>query len=159
MPNAAPTARARSEPRQVNPQLIYLLKDFKTNPQLYPKDKKDELLKPYRESGELEYLMNNKEVLEAMWKNTRLTPAPASAPEGYDPGRQSSEGRMGSQGRAMGPYQQHTFVPKADKFRTVPCKYYHRYYNCEAVPRAAARSITAPSSTTTATRGCQCRQE
>ena len=22
----------------------------------------------------------------------------------------------------------HTFVPKADKFRTVPCKYYHRYF-------------------------------
>ena len=79
------------------------------------------MLKPYRESGELEYLMNNKEVLEAMWKSTRLTPTHAP----YDAGRQGSEGRMGSQGRGMPTYQ-HTFVPKADKFRTVPCKYYHR---------------------------------
>lgn len=120
MPNKA--LPSRSEPRQVDPHLIYLLKDFKTNPQLYPKEKKDELLKPYRDSGELDYLMNNKEVLEAMWKNTHLTQNRGS----YDPNRQGSEGRMGSQGRAMPMAMHTTFVPKADKFRTVPCKYYHR---------------------------------
>ncbi len=113
---------SRSEPRQIDPQLIYLLKEFKLNPQMYPKERTEQLLKPYRDSGELEYLMNNKEVLEAKWKSTRGPQNPGAAV--YD-SRSGSEGRPPSHPRSM-PYA-HSFVPKADKYRTVPCKYYHRY--------------------------------
>ena len=40
------------------------------NPTSYTKEKTEQLLKPYKDSGELDYLMKNKEVLEAMLKNT-----------------------------------------------------------------------------------------
>jgi hypothetical protein len=47
----------------VDPYLINMLKDFKINPQMYTKEKTEQLLKPYKDSGELDYLMKNKEVL------------------------------------------------------------------------------------------------
>jgi len=74
MPNERPAERSRSETRQIDPQLIYLLRDFKLNPQLYTKEKTEQLLKPYRDSGELDYLMRNKEVLETMLKNASSAP-------------------------------------------------------------------------------------
>jgi len=40
----------------------------------------------------------------------------------------------------MGGYG-HTFVPKADKYRTVPCKYYHGYFYIYLVLKAATKSI------------------
>lgn len=121
--------RGRSEPRQIDPQLIYLLRDFKLNPQLYSKEKTEQLLKPYRDSGELDFLMRNKEVLEAMLKSAGSAPqskqgAPVQ-PAGAQFRKESAE-RGSSQQPAMGLAHGHTFVPKADKFRTVPCKYYHR---------------------------------
>jgi hypothetical protein len=45
----------------------------------------------------------------------------------------------------MGGYS-HTFVPKADKYRTVPCKYYHGYFYINLVLRAATKSIIAHTS-------------
>ena len=63
MPNSGPVERSRSESRQIDPKLIYLLKDFKINPQLYTKERTEQLLKPFKDSGEMEYLMKNREVL------------------------------------------------------------------------------------------------
>lgn len=137
MPNGDRVER-KSEPRQIDPQLIYLLKDFKLNPQLYTKEKTEQLLKPYRDSGELDFLMRNKEVLEAMLKNagTSQPKAPQQGMPGQYP-KESAE-RSGSQPPAMSSIG-HTFVPKADKFRTVPCKYYHRYFWSEIVPKVAVK--------------------
>jgi hypothetical protein len=47
----------------------------------------------------------------------------------------------------MGGYG-HTFVPKADKYRTVPCKYYHGYIYIYLDLKAATKSITAHTSMT-----------
>lgn len=115
--------RSRSESRQIDPQLIYLLRDFKLNPQLYPKEKMEVMLKPYRDSGELDYLTKNKEVLEAMLKSAAGQGKPVG-PSQYP--KESAERSGSSQPTSMGMHGQHSFVPKADKFRTVPCKYYHR---------------------------------
>lgn len=113
--------RGRSEPRQIDPQLIYLLRDFKLNPQVYTKEKMEVMLKPYRDSGELDYLTKNKEVLEAMLKSAGAQGKPSGSSQ-YP--KESAERSGSSQPTNMVP--QHNFVPKADKFRTVPCKYYHR---------------------------------
>lgn len=60
MPLTEPIERTRSEPRQIDPQLIYLIREFKLNPQAYTKEKTEQLLKPYRDSGELDYLTRHK---------------------------------------------------------------------------------------------------
>jgi hypothetical protein len=137
MPNNPTRERTQSEPRTINPNLIYLLKDIKLNPSMYNKERTEQLLKPYKESGELEYLTKNKEVLEMMLKNSpgpAPTPAPTNPKPNFTPsvstGRESLERQNNYQNQ---PQQHtpghmgygHTFVPKADKYRTVPCKYYH----------------------------------
>jgi hypothetical protein len=64
VPGGPPKERGRSETiRTVDPQLIFILKDAKLNPNNYSKERVEALLKPYKDSGELEYLMKNKEVL------------------------------------------------------------------------------------------------
>ena len=40
--------------------------------------------------------------------------------------RDSAERSSSQQPPGNAPGYAHTFVPKADKFRTVPCKYFHR---------------------------------
>jgi hypothetical protein len=40
-----------TEPRPIDPQLILLLKDLKINPSQYTKEKTEQLLKPYKDSG------------------------------------------------------------------------------------------------------------
>jgi hypothetical protein len=70
-----------------------------------------------------------------MLKNTNLTNPIQPSKQNYSmnaPITKESAERSGSQptggnlgGGNMGGYT-HNFVPKADKFRTVPCKYYHR---------------------------------
>ena len=88
-----------------------------------------------------------------MWKSTRM---PTNPPPGaYDGARSSSEGRSS---HPIGMPYPHSFVPKADKYRTVPCKYYHRYSYYKVVHKAAAKYKTAPSFTTTATRAKQSPQ-
>jgi hypothetical protein len=87
----AAVERGRSESRQIDPQLIYLLRDFKLNPQVYSKEKTEQLLKPYRDSGELDFLMRNKEVLETMLKNAGN--APQNKPQGLPgPGQTAGGG-------------------------------------------------------------------
>lgn len=58
----------------VDPHLIFLIKDFKLNPNQYPKEKYELLLKPYKDNGELDYLMKNKNVLDELLKP--FTPQP-----------------------------------------------------------------------------------
>lgn len=82
------------------------------------------MLKPYRDSGELDYLTKNKEVLEAMLKSASAAGQGKTGPSQYP--KESAERSGSSQPTSMGVLGQHNFVPKADKFRTVPCKYYHR---------------------------------
>lgn len=122
------------------------------------------MLKPYKESGELEYLTKNKEVLEIMLRNIVAPMARAATATGhgaahgtaYGSSHGASHGQSyGSAPRAsnsisagrdsnergqtqnyhnppsqnmsnMSQSYAHTFVPKADKYRTVPCKYFHR---------------------------------
>lgn len=162
MPNAERVERSTSQQRQVDPQLIFLLKDFKANPHLYTPERTQQLLKPYRESGELDYLMKNKEVLTALVNSAPS--APSIQPKPQTPlGGQYQEG-MGSMGRqykdsvqrsgstqpntgmgmnmGMG-NQPHHFVPKAEKFRTVPCKYYHRYVMRYLVHKVVAKQTIA----------------
>ena len=143
-----------------------MLKDFKMNPTSYTKEKTEQLLKPYKDSGELDYLMKNKEVLEAMLKNTsnsNPSKPPQPIPQNNPPPqqylqRESWEGRQNRQSRErsndrsqrdqnpmMGGFNPN-FVPKADKFRTVPCKYFHRYYILNLALRDAVKQIIAPLS-------------
>jgi hypothetical protein len=102
---------------------------MKVNPSMYPKERTEQMLKPYKDSGELDFLMKNKEILEAELRNPR-GPSPGSMPKPIYSGSASASrdslDAPGGQpiGGMPGPYG-HTFVPKADKYRTVPCKYYH----------------------------------
>ena len=48
-----------TEHRHIDPKLILLLKDIKDHPNLYPKEKMEIALDPYRKSGELPYLTKN----------------------------------------------------------------------------------------------------
>lgn len=158
MPLLAPE-KPPLEPRNINPQLILLLKDLKLNPTIYSKDKTEQLLKPYRESGELEYLTKNKDVLEMMLRTTAAT-QPAPKPS-YNPssstGRESFERTSQPQNYPqMGGYS-HSFVPKADKYRTVPCKYYHRYFIIYKVILDVIKLIIAPISMMRDIRVLRCR--
>jgi hypothetical protein len=51
----------------------------------------------------------------------------------------------------------HTFVPKADKYRTVPCKYYHRYLSLYLAISGATKLITALISMTKDMQESRCR--
>lgn len=72
--------------------------------------------------------MKNKEVLEALVRNTQLPnlslPQKQTYPQSASMHRENREGN-GRQPSPIASYS-HTFVPKAEKFKTVPCKYYHR---------------------------------
>ncbi len=76
---------SKNEPRKIDPNLIYLLKDFKLNQTTYSREKKEMLLKPYRDSGELDYLMKNREVLEALLKNTPSLNQQPQSSQNYQP--------------------------------------------------------------------------
>ena len=127
----SPAEKPPLEPKNISPQLILLLSDIKKNPSAYSKEQTEQALKPYRESGELEYLTKNKDVLEMMLRNMAVqvpqTVQPVAQP--YIPrstaGRESNERPSQPQNYAPMGYP-HSFVPKADKYRTVPCKYFHR---------------------------------
>jgi hypothetical protein len=58
-------ARERSEsaPRKIDPNLINLLREMQINKSAYPKERAELLLKPYKDSGELDYLKNNPTIL------------------------------------------------------------------------------------------------
>lgn len=49
--------------RIIDSKLILLLKDIKDHPTMYPKEKMDQLLDPYKKSGDLPYLMKNPDIL------------------------------------------------------------------------------------------------
>jgi hypothetical protein len=56
---------------------------------------------------------------------TTFTPSSSAGRESHErPPSYSNQPPQVNQPHHMGGYS-HTFVPKADKFRTVPCKYYH----------------------------------
>jgi hypothetical protein len=72
--------------------------------------------------------MKNKEVLEALVRNTQMPNPSLPQKQPYpQSGGMQREGTDGN-GRQPSPITSygHTFVPKAEKFKTVPCKYYHR---------------------------------
>jgi hypothetical protein len=91
--------------------------------------------------------MRNKEVLEAMLKNTSTAPQNVAQPvkPNYqmmpNPTNRESSERSGSQQPSnINPTgYSHTFVPKADKFRTVPCKYFHRYLSYNKVLKVVVK--------------------
>jgi hypothetical protein len=102
---------------------------MKVNPSMYTRERTEQMLKPYKDSGELDFLMKNKEILEAELRNAR-GPSPGSLSKPAYPGSVSaSRDSMDASGAqpiaGMPGAYGHTFVPKADKYRTVPCKYYH----------------------------------
>ena len=81
--------------------------------------------------------MKNKDVLEKMLKNSSapppsnlvkptptFTPSSSAGRESHDRPSYPTQQPQINSNQNMGGYG-HTFVPKADKFRTVPCKYYH----------------------------------
>jgi hypothetical protein len=125
-------AQAFQQPEQppIDPKLIHFLRDKKANPNAYSKEQTEEFLKPYKDTGVLEWLAKNKEVLEMMLRNISGS-VPRQGPS-VSAGRDSLERAVQPQqpgypptaGPPMG--YPHAFVPKADKYRTVPCKYYHR---------------------------------
>jgi hypothetical protein len=93
--------------------------------------------------------MRNKEVLEAMLKNAGTNPQAKNPQGSMQTGMQGgmtggqfakeSAERSGSQPVTTMGSHSHTFVPKADKFRTVPCKYYHRYSFSKVVRKVAVK--------------------
>lgn len=87
-------------------------------------------------------------MLEAMLKSTSSNPNPIQQGKSNYPmgnpisasiNKDSAE-RSGSQQAPGNPTgYTHTFVPKADKFRTVPCKYFHRYLCAKLVRKVVAK--------------------
>jgi len=90
-----------------------------------------------------------------MLRNIRGNPAPRASIS-MSAGRESHDRSSQPHGYPPQMHYGHTFVPKADKYRTVPCKYYHRYILFYSVILVATKSTIAPTFMMKDTRVYQC---
>lgn len=65
--------RSESAPRRIDPGLITLLKEMQINKSAYPKERAEILLKPYKDSGELDYLKKNPSILTELMRGPSVS--------------------------------------------------------------------------------------
>ena len=82
-----PEALKKSVEREITPRLLWLLKDMQVNKEKYHKEMRELILKPYKDSGELDFWMNNVEALNEKLKNqpVGVPPPPSDIPVFINP--------------------------------------------------------------------------
>lgn len=113
--------RRDHEQSKIDPNFMRIISDISANKGVYTPEKVEELLKPYKENGVLEQYVKR---LAAMKEAAKNNPNPAAAA----PGSGMVQG-MPSYGMMKPMFP---IMPvRSDKYKTVPCKYFHSPLGCQ----------------------------